>query len=200
MYCDLSKVEEWGWRPFVELAGRGVTRGVVHEDEGMRVALDTNCLLDAADQTASGYEALWTVMAAATSGRVQLFVSRHSLSELTKPGPVTEQAKLIASIATILPHYPIGAWSDQIVSWDQVSGTWEDARRNHEIQLELASLAKAGNDIRDRGAYIDAVMGRIDVFVTSDRQFAGSGPAKRIEARFGLRVAMPRALAAQLAE
>ena len=63
---------------------------------------------------------------------------------------------------------------------------------------ELEALAKAGNDIRDRGAYIDALREAVDIFVTSDRQFVGKAPAKRIEERFGLRILAPNRVAAEM--
>jgi hypothetical protein len=66
------------------------------------------------------------------------------------------------------------------------------------VQQELQSLAKAGTDIRDRGAYIDALMARVDAFVTSDKQLVASGPANRIEQRFGLGVVTPSDMLANL--
>jgi hypothetical protein len=77
-------------------------------------------------------------------------------------------------------------------------GTWEDARRNEEIQNDLEQLAKSGNDIRDRGAFLDAWLGGADVFVTSDKQLVGTGPSKRIQVKFQIRVLWPADLANEL--
>jgi len=157
----------------------------------MKIVLDTNCLLDAADENTLPYLPLQKLLAAAASGKIKIFVSRHSLSELTKDSPITERAKAIANSLPVLPHYPIATWNEQVATWDQLSGTWDDARHNQEIQIELTSLAKSGNDIRDRGAYIDALLARVDVFITSDKDLVGGGPARRIQDRFGLWVITP---------
>lgn len=164
----------------------------------MKIVLDTNCLLDAANERSSAYPFLQKILAPATAGQIEVCVSRHSLAELNKDEAVTQRAKSIASGFVTLPHYPIGSWDEQVATWEQVEGSWDDARRNRAVQLELMSLAKAGNDVRDRGAYIDALYARADVFVTSDRQLVGSGPASRIRERFGLRVVRPDAMAAEL--
>ena len=73
-------------------------------------------------------------------------------------------------------------------------GTWDDIRRNDQIQEELEKLAKSGNDIRDRGAFIDALCSNYDGFVTSDKQFIGSGPVRRINERFSTKVISPEDL------
>ena len=164
----------------------------------MKVIIDTNCLLDAADKHSIAYPYLQNIFVAASVGKVKLWISLHSLSEINKTDAMTKRAKEIAGGLNILPHYPIGVWGEQVGTWDNVSGTWGDAERNQELQTELASLAKAGNSIRDRGAYIDAINAHADVFVTSDRQLAGSGPAERIRQRFFLRVITPKALAEEL--
>ncbi len=127
-----------------------------------------------------------------------MWVSRHSLAELSKADPVTQAARSLAAELGVLPHYPIGTWDDQVATWDELAGTWDDARSNQAIQEELASLATSGNSIRDRGAYLDALRAGAHVFVTSDRQLAGSSPAARIRERFGLRVSTPDELASGL--
>jgi hypothetical protein len=164
----------------------------------MKVVLDTNCLLDAGNETATTYSSLQKIFAAAATGQLEICVSRHTLAELTKDGPVTLRARSIASGCVTLAHYPIGSWDEQVATWEQLAGSWDDARRNQEAQTELASIAKAGNDLRDRGAYIDALCAGAAAFVTSDRQFVGSGPTSRIQKRFGLRVVTPDALATEL--
>ena len=73
----------------------------------------------------------------------------------------------------------------------QMTGTCDDMRRNHAIQEELGSLAKSGNDLRDRGAFLDALHASMDAFVTNDKQLVGTGPAKRIFDRFQMRILRP---------
>lgn len=163
-----------------------------------KVALDTNCLLDAADESSAAHPSVQKLLAAAAAGRITLCISRHSLSELVKNEPTTSRAKEIAGSLEILSHWPIGAWKDQVCTWDQAAGSWEDARRNEALRLELGSLAKAGSDIRDRGAYLDALRAGVDLFVTSDTQLVGSGPAARLQECFGLRVVTPATLVTEL--
>lgn len=138
------------------------------------------------------------ILQVAETGAIELWISRHSLAELSKGDPATEAARSLVSRLAILPHYPIGTWDDQVATWEEVAGTWDDARANQAIQEELASLATSGNSIRDRGAYLDAMRANVDVFVTSDRQLVGSSPAARIRARFGLQVMAPEELASGL--
>jgi len=164
----------------------------------MKVALDTNCLLDAANVDSHAYGELQKLIASAEKGTHTLIISRHSLSELTADNQITRRAREIGGTMNILPHYPIGAWKEQICTWEQTTGTWQTAKRTQAIQEELSSLAKSGNDIRDRGAYIDALLDGADIFVTSDRHLVGSGPAARIEQRFGLRVLSPFAISCEL--
>lgn len=161
----------------------------------LRVVLDSNCFIDATRSSAHAYAAMQCILGACSQGRLVALVSRHTLAELErKPDPALSLAKQFE----VLPHFPIGTWKEQVASWNEVAGTWADARRNQQVQLELETHAKSGNDIRDRGAYLDALRARVDAFVTSDSQLADSSPAKRIEQRFGLRVVRPAQLATEL--
>jgi hypothetical protein len=109
-----------------------------------------------------------------------------------------DAASDLADTCTVLPHFPIGSWDEQVSTWHQSAGTWDDAKRNQAIQQELRTLATSGNSIKDRGTYIDALCAGVEAFVTSDKQFVDSGPAKKIEERFGLRVMTPQLLANEL--
>lgn len=51
-------------------------------------------------------------------------------------------------------------------------------------------LANSGSDLRDRGAFVDALRAGA-VLVTSDRQLVVLGPAARIEAVTGVRPITP---------
>jgi predicted nucleic acid-binding protein len=154
----------------------------------MKVVLDTNCFIDAENLTLHNHTAARKLFSLCEDGRIGLYVSRHTLSELEAR---KDSALQRALQLPVLPYYPVGSWDDLIGTWDDLAGTWDDAKRNQLVQEELHSLAKSGTDIRDRGAYIDALMARVDAFVTSDKQLVASGPANRIEQRFGLRVVTP---------
>jgi hypothetical protein len=161
----------------------------------MRVALDTNCFIDANDPSSHAYAAMRVILAAQEARRVELTVSQHTLNELKqKPDAASD----LADACTVLPHFPIGSWDEQVSTWHQSAGTWDDAKRNQAIQQELRTLATSGNSLKDRGAYLDALYAKVEAFVTSDRQLADSEPAKKIEERFGLRVMTPHQLANEL--
>jgi predicted nucleic acid-binding protein len=161
-----------------------------------RYALDTNCFIDAFNSTSHAYQPMQRILKAFYSKTILLVVSRHTLSEITK----SKEAFNFAKSVEILPHYPIGTWKEQVATWNQISGTFGDAKRNQKLQEELKALAKSGNDIRDRGAYIDAINAEAYAFVTSDGQFANSSPAQRIQDRFGLQVIIPKQLAEELSK
>ncbi len=153
-----------------------------------KVTLDTNCFIDAFDSGSSTYGSMQKILKASCDKLISITVSRHTLSEIQHP----KEAMDFVKICEILPHFPIGTWSEQIAAWNEVAGTWNDARRNQELQEELEKLANSGNDIRDRGAYIDAIISGADAFITSDRDLVRSRPAERIKKRFGLRVITPQ--------
>ncbi|HEV2298075.1 MAG TPA: hypothetical protein VGR72_06120 [Candidatus Acidoferrales bacterium] len=161
----------------------------------MKVALDTDCFINAVTATAHANAAMKAILAAHASEKVTVTVSRHTLTELTDP---SRRAFDLAKSFAVLPHWPIGTIAEQVATIEQLAGTWEDAHRNEEIQRELEQLAKSGNSIRDRGALLDALHAGADAFVTSDRHLVGSGPAKRIEAKFGIRILRPADLAREL--
>jgi predicted nucleic acid-binding protein len=154
----------------------------------MKVVLDANCFIDAVNPLSDSYPWLRRLFAAAKSRPdLRLAVSRHTLAEVRRPDTACELVKTVE----VVPHWPIGTISEQVATIEQLAGTWQDARRNEQIQQEVEQLAKSGNDIRDRGGYLDALRAGADAFVTSDTQLVGSGPAKRIQAKFGLRVLTP---------
>ena len=154
----------------------------------LRIAFDTNCFIDANNPQSQAFRPLQEVLHWRDSGRVHIMVSRHTLHQLERKA---DDALKLAKTSEILPYYPIGTIDEQVATIAQLAGTWDDARRNEAIQEDLQRLAKSGTDIRDRGAYIDALSAKVDIFVTSDRQLAGSGPASRISAKYGLRILTP---------
>jgi len=66
-----------------------------------------------------------------------------------------------------------------------------------ETQEKIGALAKSGNDIRDRGAYIDAIRGNMYAFITSDKQLVGSGPANKLNNEFKTQVLTPNQLVSE---
>lgn len=159
-----------------------------------KVALDTNCFIDAFAPSSHAYPYMQKIIEAHSSKQIIITVSLHTLFEIKEP----IEALNFARNFEVLPLYPIGTWGEQIATWVELAGTWEVARINQELQEELEQLAKSGNNIRDRGAYIDAINAQVDAFVTSDGQFVNSGPAERIKNRFGLRVITPQQLAEEI--
>jgi predicted nucleic acid-binding protein len=152
-----------------------------------KIVLDANCLIEATDASADAYPYLQRLFAAGQLKKLTLAISRHILAEVTRPRASCE----LANTLELLPYWPIGTIAEQVTTIEQLAGTWADAKQNQRIQAEFEKLAKSGNDIRDRGAYLDALRAHADAFVTSDRHLVGSGPARRIEDAFGLRVLTP---------
>ncbi|MHB8652752.1 MAG: hypothetical protein ACYDA9_02630 [Terriglobia bacterium] len=157
----------------------------------MKVTLDTNCFIDAVSPLAHAHASMGMLLSAAKSGSISMTVSRLTLHELSCRA---DQAYELAKTFEVLPHWPIGSIGEQVAMVKDLAGTWDDAHRNQEIQREIQALAKAGNDIRDRGAYLDALCAGVRVFVTSDKHLAGNEPARKIGERFGLRVVTPNDL------
>lgn len=160
----------------------------------MEAVFDSNCFIDAVRDSHLEYPHMQRLLSAAKAGKIRIMVSRHSLDELSKK---PDDAHELAKTVEVVPYWPIGAICDLVSTIEQLTGTWEDARRNQEIQLELAQLAKSGSGIRDRGAYLDALHARADFFVTSDGHLVGCGPAKKIQDKFGLRVLKPSQLVSE---
>lgn len=161
----------------------------------LKVVLDTNCFIDACNLAAHAHRSMQAILQGSKSSGVKLLVSLHSLDEL---GQKPDAAHALAESLEPLPHWPVGTWDEQVATWNQLAGTWDDARRNQAIQKDLRTLAKSGTGIRDRGAYIDALLAGADIFVTSDRKLADPGPAQRIAQKYGLRVLSPSAFASEV--
>ena len=158
-------------------------------------ALDTNCFINAVNPTSHSYPALRVIIDAAENGVISLKVSLQTLHELEEK---KDAAWKLAKSQSELEHHGIGSWDEQVGTWKQEAGTWDDGRHDNAIQLELKALANAGTDIRDRGAYIDALRSGLDGFVTSDKQLTATGPASRINDRFSTKVLTPEQLATEL--
>ena len=161
----------------------------------MKVALDTNCFIDAVNRKSHAYETMQTILKASYSGEVTLLASLHSLYELERK---PDGALALAKSIPLLPHFPIGTWEEQVETWNQAAGTWEDAKRNEEIRKDLKKLANAKAGIRDLGVYIDALFGHADVLVTSDGDLVKEGPSKQIAAKYGLKAITPAEFVSEL--
>ncbi|MGH7617862.1 MAG: hypothetical protein ACREPM_11585 [Gemmatimonadaceae bacterium] len=159
----------------------------------MLAVLDTNCFIDAVTPASHEYDAVTRLLAASATAQVTLMVSRHTFAEILTPA-----ARDLAASLPCLPHRPIGTWDDQVTTWNDLDGTWEDAAWSEAIQREIHAHAKKGADLRDRGSYLDAILGHANIFVTSDGHLVKPGPASRLAGRFGVRVLTPSALVREL--
>ncbi|MBU0533973.1 MAG: PIN domain-containing protein [Candidatus Omnitrophica bacterium] len=155
----------------------------------MKVALDTNCFIDVNNPNSSTYSSLSKIFELANKGKIELYISRHTLDELSKK---PDRAYALAKTITILSYWPVGSWDDLVGTWKDLTGTWDDIGRNNLIKEEIKNLAKSGTSIRDQGAYIDSLHSKIEFFITSDKKMAKSNPAKRLYERFGLKVITPK--------
>lgn len=156
--------------------------------------LDTNCFIDAFSPGSATQRAVQKILQAAEAHQIALWVSMHTLSELTRD----DEATVLARSLPVLPHYPIGTWDEQVGTWDSLAGTWDDARRNQDLQIQIKALANASVSIRDRGGLIDAQASKLDGFVTSDKGLVAPGPASRINAVLAMKVLTPIELAGWL--
>lgn len=158
--------------------------------------LDANCFIDANNEFSAVHESVKRIFELASEGKIKIAVSFHTLNELEKK---PDEALKLAQTCQIAKHWPIGSWDDQVCTWNQVEGTWDEARWNNEIQLQIETLAKRGNSIRDRGAFLDALQGRYNGFVTSDRQMVDDKPKKEINSRFFTKIMRPQEVIAEFA-
>lgn len=128
----------------------------------MKVVLDTNCFIEATSTIPCLRDAIQAIMImkAGREGAVELHVSRHTLAELeTKPDAALDLAKTFP----VLPHWSIGTWANQVGSWEQIEGAWCDAERFDTGRVE--ETCETRNDIRDRGAFLDALHAKAGAFV-----------------------------------
>jgi predicted nucleic acid-binding protein len=157
----------------------------------MKIVLDTNCFIDAMNTKPTSRDPIAKILNEYKKATIGLHVSRHTLAELERK---PDDALNLAKTLPVVPLFPIGTWAGPVGSWEHMEGTWCDAEANDSIQEELSKLANSGNDIRDRGAFLDALKAKADVFVTADRQLVADGPAERIFERFRLRILSPKQL------
>ena len=85
----------------------------------MKLALDTNCFIDAFNLASPNHEAAKRLLLFAPTRGIELVVSRHTLAQLSR---VDDQASCLAHTLPILPYWPVGAWEEQVGSWDQAQG------------------------------------------------------------------------------
>lgn len=153
-----------------------------------RIALDANCFINAVTLGAHAHGAMRQILGAHEEGLIDLYVSLQTLHELgKKPDTALELAKGVER----LPHYSIGTWDEQVGTWNDEAGTWADGKLDDDRQGLMEKLAKSGNDIRDRGALVDALRAQCNFFITSDGQLSKPGPASLLEASFPIRIRTP---------
>lgn len=153
-----------------------------------RLALDANCFIDAVSPGAHAHVAMQQILCAGQQGRVRLLVSLQTISELEARD---DMALELARQTERLPHFAIGSWGEQVGAWNDEAGTWADGKADDVRQEQISRLAKSGNDIRDRGALIDALRADCDFFITSDGQLSKPGPRQRLALEFPIRIRTP---------
>lgn len=160
--------------------------------------LDTNCFIYAANPPSELAADLNVVLSAERRGLIAIKVSRHTLDELSKK---PDEAYRLAQTFEVLPYWPIRTIAGLVGTIEQLSGTWKDAHRNEDIQQEIEDLVKSGSSIRDRGAYLDALLAHADLFITNDTTHLAN-PAQRelILRKFGVRILTPCEFAQQLTD
>jgi hypothetical protein len=154
-----------------------------------RIALDANCVICAIMPGAHAHAAMRRILKAYQDGCIALCVSFQTLHEL---GARPDAALELAHQFEQLPHYSIGSWDEQVGSWNDEDGTYADGEFDDKRQELMATLAKSGNGVRDRGALIDALRSGCHAFVTSDGQLSKSGPAHRLEREFSILIRTPQ--------
>jgi predicted nucleic acid-binding protein len=161
----------------------------------IKICLDANIFIDAYNDLIPWYKDIKEIFSLAGKGNIEIYVSLQTLEELKEK---EDSAYKLAKTVKQLPHWPIGSWKEQVGSWNDAVGSWNDVKENDEIQFRLEKLAKSGNDIRDRGAFIDALKFKINYFVTSDGQIVKEGPKERINGIFDTKVIKPKDLMGKL--
>jgi hypothetical protein len=128
--------------------------------------LDTCAIIRMFEVGLPGQSAMCRLKSAWADGQIRLLVSRRTLYELRRQPP--DDALTFAERIEVLPYYPVGSWKDvNDVSWNQLHGTWEDARRLHAVQETLP--VRKGVKIKDRGIIIDSIQAGIQIVVTTDK-------------------------------
>ena len=165
-----------------------------------RIAFDANCFIDAATEISLSGSAVRQLFTLATSGAVQIWVSRHTMVELeTGSGNDGGAAIALAAKASLLPYRPIGAIKDLVGVINDLPGSFNEWRHWSGESKKLRTDLQAGAGIRDLGALYDAIAGNCEVFVTSDRHLCAPNVARRITANWKIAVMTPEDCKAALA-
>jgi hypothetical protein len=120
------------------------------------------------------------------AGQRRLYVSRRTLAELRRK---PDDKLAFAERLEVLPYYMIGTWDDfeEGITWNDLAGTWNDAKINDALQRALPVRAKVG--IRDRGILVDSMMAGVRRVVTTDQYLLDR--ADGIEQAVGVRPVHP---------
>ena len=133
--------------------------------------LDTSAVIAAFEPSRDGHLAMRRLIGAWQAGHVRLVLSKRTLYELReKP----DEKLAFAESCEILPYYMIGAWknlADDPLTWNDLAGTWDDARVSQTLQEVLPVRARV--KLRDRGIIIDSMQEGIDLLVTTDSFLLG---------------------------
>jgi hypothetical protein len=135
-------------------------------DDVKSATLDTSAVITAFEPCRDGHPAMRRLIQASQAGQVRLVVSKRTLYELReKP----DDKLAFAESLEILPYYMIGLWKDldqDPIAWNDLAGTWDDAKVNQSLQEVLPVRARV--KLRDRGIVIDSMQAGIELLVTTD--------------------------------
>ncbi len=154
------------------------------QDDGL--TLDTSAVITAFEPARPGYAPMQRLIAQWESGQRRLYVSRRTLAELRQK---QDDKLAFAERLEVLPYYMIGTWDDfeQGITWNDLAGTWNDAKTNDALQRALPVRAKVG--ILDRGILVDSMMTGVRQMVTTDQYLLDR--ADGIEQAVGVRPVRP---------
>ena len=128
--------------------------------------LDTSTVITAFEPSQDGYSAMRRLIEASKAGKLRLVISKRTLYELReKP----DEKLTFAESLEILPYYLLGTWNNleqDPVTWQELAGTWDDAKVNQALQEALPVRARV--KLRDRGIIIDSMQAGVKLLVTKD--------------------------------
>lgn len=161
-----------------------------------KAAFDANCFIDAVRTDLPSGQSVRQLIGLATSRRLTICVSRHTITELEAGSLKDAGAALnLAMGFPLLPYRPIGVIDDLVGTIQDLPGTFDDWRAWSLQSDSLRQDLQRASSIRDLGALFDAVEGHCTVFVTSDRHLCAPTVTRDIAAHWAIVVMTPAAAA-----
>jgi hypothetical protein len=154
----------------------------------LRVAVDTDCIISLFKPQEEMHLPMLRINEMYQEGKIDLYISAKTIVQLTRGGPPLEYAKSLL----MLPNYPVGRIADQVGTWGEMAGTWNDAKENEELQEKVSALTKKSVNIRDRQIVIDSYRGKMDILLTNDHGLCGERQARNLKELLGISVMTPK--------